>query len=189
MKALCVYCGSNAGVRNDYAEAAANLAGVLAARSIGLVYGGASKGLMGILADTMLEAGGEVQGVIPRSLLAKEIGHANLTELHVVDTMHERKALMAKLSDGFIALPGGFGTLDELVEALTWAQLQFHAKPCGLLNVAGYFTHLLRYFEHAEAEGFLRPQHRRMLLVDEDPARLITKLERYRAPVVEKWVE
>jgi uncharacterized protein (TIGR00730 family) len=188
MKALCVYCGSNPGVRSDYADAAANLARILAARNIGLVYGGASKGLMGILADTVLEAGGEVQGVIPRSLLAKEIGHAHLTKLHIVDTMHERKALMAKLSDGFIALPGGFGTLDELVEALTWAQLGFHAKPCGLLNIAGYFSHLLRYFEQAEAEGFLRPQHRRMLLVAEDPAKLLAQFECYRPPRVEKWV-
>jgi hypothetical protein len=187
MKALCVYCGSNPGVRNDYADAAANLARLLATRNIGLVYGGASKGLMGILADTMLEAGGKVQGVIPRSLLAREIGHPNLTELHVVNSMHERKALMAELSDGFIALPGGFGTLEEIVEALTWAQLQFHRKPCGLLNVAGYFTHLLTYLEHAEAEGFLKPQHRQMLLVDEHPAELLAKFERYRAPVVQKW--
>ncbi|MGH8193131.1 MAG: TIGR00730 family Rossman fold protein [Woeseiaceae bacterium] len=188
MKALCVYCGSNPGIRRDYADAAANLARLLAAKNIGLVYGGASKGLMGIIADTMLAAGGKVHGVIPRSLLAKEIGHPNLTELHVVNSMHERKSLMAELSDGFVALPGGFGTLEEIVEILTWAQLQFHKKPCGLLNVAGYFTHLLKYLEHAEAEGFLKPQHRQMLLVEDKPAELITRFERYRAPAVHKWV-
>lgn len=188
MKALCVYCGSNTGIRNDYADAAANLARVLAGKNIGLVYGGASKGLMGVMADTMLSAGGKVHGVIPRSLLAKEIAHTELTELHVVNSMHERKSLMAELSDGFVALPGGFGTLEEIVEILTWAQLQFHAKPCGLLDVAGYFRHLLEFLDHAEAEGFIKPQHRKMLLVDDDPSGLIARFERYRAPTVHKWM-
>lgn len=188
MKALCVYCGSNAGNRGDYAAAAANLARLLAGKGIGLVYGGASKGLMGVMADTMLAAGGKVHGVIPRALSAKEIAHTDLTELHVVNSMHERKSLMAELSDGFVALPGGFGTLEEIVEILTWAQLQFHAKPCGLLDVAGYFGHLLKFLDHAEAEGFLKPQHRKMLLVEEDPAKLIARFERYRAPAVQKWM-
>jgi hypothetical protein len=188
MKALCVYCGSNVGVRETYVAAAAELARALVERNVGLVYGGASKGLMGKLADSVLAAGGEVHGVIPEALMGKEIAHPGLTELHVVNSMHERKALMAELSDGFIAMPGGFGTLEEIIEIVTWAQLQFHSKPCGLLNVAGYFTHLLAYLDHAQAEGFLKPQHRSMLMVEEEPAALIARFERYRAPVVEKWL-
>jgi uncharacterized protein (TIGR00730 family) len=187
MKNICVYCGSNPGVREEYAGAARNLARHLAGQGIGIVYGGASKGLMGVLADEMLAAGGSVVGVIPAALQAREIAHTNLTELHVVNSMHERKALMAELSDGFVALPGGFGTLEEIVEMLTWAQLQFHRKPCGLLNVAGYFDALLAYFGHAEAEGFLRPRHRKMLRVAEDVTELITLFEEYRAPQVQKW--
>jgi len=188
MKNICVYCGSNPGVREEYADAARNLARHLAGHGIGVVYGGASKGLMGVLADSMLAAGGSVVGVIPEALKAREIAHRNLTELHVVNSMHERKALMAELSDAFVALPGGFGTLEEIVEMLTWAQLQIHQKPCGLLNVDGYFDSLLAYFEHAEAEGFLRPQHRKMLLVAENSAELVSLFEEYRAPTVQKWV-
>jgi hypothetical protein len=188
MKNICVYCGSNPGVRDEYADAARNLARHLAGRGIGVVYGGASKGLMGVLADAMLEAGGSVVGVIPEALQAREIAHLNLTELHVVNSMHERKALMGELSDAFVALPGGFGTLEEIVEMLTWAQLRIHQKPCGVLNVGGYFDSLLAYFEHAEAEGFLRPQHRKMLLVAEDAAELIAGFEEYRPPAVQKWV-
>jgi uncharacterized protein (TIGR00730 family) len=187
MKTVCVYCGSNVGMREEYADAARLLARQLASAGVGIVYGGASKGLMGILADAMLDAGGEVVGVIPSALQAREIAHLELTELHVVNSMHERKALMAELSDGFVALPGGFGTLEEIVEMLTWAQLQFHEKPCGLLNVAGYFDGLLRYLDHAQAEGFVRPQHRRMLLVSADPADLMRQFAEYRAPVVQKW--
>lgn len=188
MKALCVYCGSNPGVRDVYAEAAEALGRTLADKGIGLVYGGAAKGLMGRLADAVLAAGGRVQGVIPHALMKKEIAHPGLTELHVVNTMHERKATMAELSDGFVALPGGFGTLEETIEIVTWAQLRFHAKPCGLLNVDGFFDHLLAYLDHAAAEGFLKPEHRRMLLVERAPEALLERFERYRAPTSEKWL-
>jgi hypothetical protein len=143
---------------------------------------------MGILADEMLDAGGKVVGVIPSALQAREIAHVGLTELHVVNSMHERKALMAELSDGFVALPGGFGTLEEIVEMLTWAQLRIHEKPCALLNIAGYFDGLLTYLDHAEAEGFVRPQHRRMLLVAEDAQELMRRFEEYRATELEKWM-
>jgi hypothetical protein len=187
MKTVCVYCGSNVGVRGEYAEAARRLARHLASAGVGIVYGGASRGIMGILADEMLEAGGEVVGVIPEALKAREIAHRGLTELHIVNSMHERKALMAELSDAFVALPGGFGTLEEIVEMLTWAQLQIHGKPCALLNVAGYFDGLLAYLDHAAAEGFLRPQHRKMLLVAGDAGDLLRCFEAYRAPVVPKW--
>lgn len=187
METICVYCGSNTGVREEYADAARKLARHLAARGTGIVYGGASKGLMGILADEMLAAGGSAIGVIPAALQAREIAHLGLTELHVVNSMHERKALMAKLSDGFVALPGGFGTLEEIVEMLTWAQLGLHEKPCGVLNVAGYFDGLLAYFAHAREEGFLRPQHRSMLLVAEDVEDLVARFETYRPPAIEKW--
>lgn len=187
MKTVCVYCGSNPGVRGEYADAARELAKHLASAGVGIVYGGASKGLMGILADEMLAAGGTVVGIIPAALQAREIAHLGLTELHVVQSMHERKAMMAELSDGFVALPGGFGTLEEIVEALTWAQLRIHEKPCGLLNVAGYFDGLLQYFDHAQAEGFLRPAHRRMLLVAQGPADLMRQFAEYRAPVLQKW--
>lgn len=188
MNSLCVYCGSNAGFREIYAAAAEILGRTLAAKGIGLVYGGAAKGLMGRLADTVLAAGGEVQGVIPHTLMRKEIAHPTLTKLHVVNTMHERKTRMAELSDGFVALPGGFGTLEETIEIVTWAQLRFHEKPCGLLNVDGFFDHLLAYLDHAEAEGFLKPEHRRMLVVEAEPEALIERFERYRAPAVEKWL-
>lgn len=188
MDTVCVYCGSNTGVRYEYAEAARELAQHLASAGVGIVYGGASKGLMGILADEMLDAGGKVVGVIPAALQAREIAHVGLTELHVVNSMHERKALMAELSDGFVALPGGFGTLEEIVEMLTWAQLRIHEKPCALLNIAGYFDGLLTYLDHAEAEGFVRPQHRRMLLVAEDAQALMRRFEEYRATELEKWM-
>jgi hypothetical protein len=188
MKNICVYCGSNVGVRGEYADAARQLARHLAGAGVGIVYGGASKGIMGILADEMLEAGGEVIGVIPEALQAREIAHRGLNELHVVNSMHERKAMMAELSDAFVALPGGFGTLEEIVEMLTWAQLQIHDKPCALLNVAGYFDGLLSYLDHAVAEGFLRQQHRTMLLVAEDAEELMRCFEEYRAPAVQKWL-
>ena len=152
-----------------------------------LVYGGADKGTMGVIANAVLEAGGRVHGVIPQMLGEKEIAHEGLTELHVVASMHARKTMMAALSDGFIAMPGGFGTLEEIVEIVTWGQLQFHEKPCGLLNVDGYFDHLLAYFDHANQEGFLRRENRDMILVDADPALLVQQFERYAAPHVEKW--
>jgi uncharacterized protein (TIGR00730 family) len=187
MKRICVYCGSSPGTDEIYVGAARELAGLLVSARMDLVYGGASKGLMGVLADSVLENGGKVSGVIPKALQEKEITHANLTELHVVDSMHERKSLMAILSDGFIAMPGGFGTLEEIIEVLTWGQLQFHAKPCGFLNVGGYFDHLLEFFDHAVAQGFLRRQHRDMLLVASTPAELLNLFEHYQPPEVRKW--
>lgn len=188
MRRICVYCGSNTGTRPDYAEAAKNLAEVLVRRDLELVYGGAAKGIMGVIADTVLEHGGTAHGVIPKLLEEKEIAHGGLTQLHVVASMHERKSMMAELSDGFIALPGGFGTLEEIIEILTWGQLQFHDKPCGLLNVSGYFDHLLAYLDHAEQEGFLRAENRQMLLQDTEPAGLVRQFERYTAPHVDKWI-
>lgn len=154
---------------------------------MGVVYGGASKGLMGVVADTVLAHGGDVVGVMPRALVDKEIAHNSLTELHITETMHERKALMAKLADGFVALPGGFGTLEEIVETLTWAQLGFHQKPCGLLNVAGYYDALLEFFAHADRSGFVKATHREMLVVEDDPDVLLTRFAEYRAPQESKW--
>ncbi len=187
MKRVCVYCGSKVGKSDDYAVAARELAEVLVQSNIGLVFGGSSKGIMGLLADAVLAGGGTVHGVIPRTLLEKEVAHPGLTEMHVVKSMHARKSLMAVLSDGFIALPGGFGTLEEIIEILTWAQLQFHDKPCGLFNVNGYFNHLLSFLDHAEAEGFLQPAHRAMLLVSKKPADLIRRFESYVPPKGDKW--
>ncbi len=170
-----------------YADAARDLADVLIRHDIELVYGGADKGIMGVVADAMLKQGGKVYGVVPRMLLEKEIVHQGLTELHVVDSMHERKSMMATLADGFIAMPGGFGTLEEIVEIVTWGQLRFHDKPCGLLNIDGYFDHLLSYLDHANHEGFLRSENREMLLSDENAAGLLQQFESYAAPQVEKW--
>lgn len=187
MRRVCVYCGSSPGRNPAYASAAKELAGVLVRHEIELVYGGADRGIMGILANAVLGGGGKVHGVIPQMLMDKEIAHPGLTELHVVASMHARKSMMAALSDGFIALPGGYGTLEEIIEMITWGQLQFHNKPCGLLNVEGYFDHLLAYFDHASAEGFLRRANRDMLLVDADPVGLVQQFERYTAPQVEKW--
>jgi uncharacterized protein (TIGR00730 family) len=162
---------------------------VLAARELGLVYGGSSIGLMGVLADAALAAGAEVQGVIPRALEEREIGHRGLTRLHVVGSMHERKATMASLADAFVALPGGMGTLEELAETLTWSMLGLHAKPVGLLDVGGYWAPLVSFFDHAVAEGFLRPEHRALVLADDDPARLLDRLAAWRAPErVVKWI-
>jgi uncharacterized protein (TIGR00730 family) len=169
--------------------AAEDLATVLVEQQLELVYGGSSKGIMGVLADKTLELGGTVHGVIPRQLVAKEVAHGRLTRQHVVDSMHERKTMMASLADGFIAMPGGFGTLEELIEIVTWAQLRFHDKPCGLLNVRAYFDHLLSYLDHAEAEGFLRRENRRMLLVDAEARGLLRQFERYTAPQVDKWID
>jgi hypothetical protein len=187
LQRICVYCGSNSGARPVYTEAAEELAQVLVDEQLELVYGGANKGIMGVLANAVLQRGGKVYGVIPEMLHDKEIAHQGLTELHVVATMHARKSMMAALADGFIAMPGGFGTLEEIIEIITWGQLQFHEKPCGLLNVDGYFDHLLRYLDHASQEGFLRRENRDMLLCDDNPAGLIGQFERYGAPTVEKW--
>src|SRR5215813_9675976 len=189
MRRVCVFCGSKSGGRPVFAEAAQLLGRLLAERGLGLVYGGGHIGLMGVLADAALAAGGEVAGVIPQTLVDKELAHSGLTALHVVATMHQRKALMADLADGFAALPGGFGTADELFEILTWAQLGLHSKPIGLLNVAGYFDPLLAWVDHCVREGFLRPQHRALLQVSRDAEELLDMLSRYRAPeVVPKWI-
>jgi uncharacterized protein (TIGR00730 family) len=171
-----------------YAAAAAALARALAARGIGIVYGGGNVGLMGVLADAALDAGGEVIGVIPQALVDREVAHQGLADLRIVGSMHERKALMADLSDAFVALPGGFGTLEEFCEVLTWTQLGLHRKPCGLLNVGGYYDALLALFDHAAAEQFLRASHREIVLADGDPAVLIDRLLAYEVPATEKWI-
>ena len=185
---LCVYCGSSAGARPVYAAAAEAFGRALAARGIGVVFGGGSVGMMGLVADAVLAAGGEAIGVIPHGLAAREVGHLGLTELHVVDTMHERKALMADLSDGFVALPGGLGTLEELMEVWTWAQLGIHRRPVGLLDVDGYFGGLLAFVDHAVREGFVRESHRALLLVGETPGGLLDMLEAYEAPRMPRWL-
>src|SRR5215471_18265386 len=164
LKRVCVFCGSNVGARSAYVEAAESLGKLLVDRKMGLVYGGGKVGLMGKVADTVLAAGGEVIGVIPQSLMRREIAHAGLTDLRVVDSMHQRKALMAELSDAFIALPGGFGTFEELCEIVTWAQLGLHAKPCGVLNVEGYYDQLLGLFDHGVEEKFLHPVNRALVI-------------------------
>jgi uncharacterized protein (TIGR00730 family) len=189
MKRVCVFCGSSSGRNGRYADVARMVGRTLARRGIGLVYGGGAVGLMGIVADAALEAGGEVIGVIPRALELREIAHHGLTELQVVGSMHERKARMAELSEGFVALPGGMGTLEELSEVLTWAQLGLHARPCGLLDVDGYFRPLIAFFDHAVAEGFVRPEHRRILHVADDPDTLLDQFLAYRPPDVQRWVD
>jgi hypothetical protein len=188
MKRVCVFCGSSPGTRPVYAEAARAMGRLLAERGIGLVYGGGKVGLMGEVADAVLAAGGEVTGVIPRGLMEREVGHQGLTTLHVTGTMHERKALMVDLSDGFVALPGGYGTLDELCEALTWSQLGIHARPCGVLNVDGYFDALLALFDHAVREGFVREAHRGLVLEATEPAALLDAMSHFQAPTTEKWI-
>jgi uncharacterized protein (TIGR00730 family) len=188
LRRICVFCGSNAGRRPEYAEAAREMGRVLVDRGLGLVYGGGKVGLMGIVADTVLAGGGEVIGVIPEALMAREVGHAGLTEMHVVRTMHERKALMADRADGFVALPGGFGTFEEFCEVLTWSQLGFHPKPCGLLNVAGYYDPLLALFTRAVDEGFVPPQHRALVIEESDPARLLDRFADFRPPATSKWI-
>lgn len=187
MNRLCVYCGSSTGKRDVYVAAAGELGELLVQQEIGLVYGGSNVGIMGIIADTVLDGGGSVTGIIPNALHGKEIAHTGLTELHVVDSMHERKSLMAILSDGFIAMPGGFGTLEEIVEVITWGQLGFHDKPCGLLNVNGYFDQLLAFLDHSREEGFLKAQHRDMLLVADTPAGLLEQFANSTPPSVDKW--
>ncbi|RMG71353.1 MAG: TIGR00730 family Rossman fold protein [Bacteroidetes bacterium] len=189
MKRICVFCGSNRGSHPDYTEAARQLGQLLAARGIRLVYGGGKVGLMGEIADAVLESGGEVTGVIPGFLQAKEVGHDDLTEMIVVETMHTRKAIMAEQADGFIAMPGGFGTMDELCEILTWAQLGLHQRPIGLLNVRGYFQTLNTLFDHMVAERFLHQKNREMLLSHHDPERLLDMMAQYRPPDVAKWLD
>lgn len=188
LRRVCLFCGSAAGARPEYAHAAATLGRLLARRGIALVYGGGHVGLMGIAADAALAAGGQVIGVIPQALMDREVGHGGVSELHVVPTMHERKALMYDLSDAFVALPGGMGTLDELCEILTWSQLGLHAKPCGVLNVAGYFDALLAFFDHATAEGFIRPAHRALAPAEADAERLLDRLAAACAAGGEGWI-
>jgi len=187
MQSICVDCGSNTGFNPCYGEMASRLGNVLASRGFSLVYGGGAVGLMGIVAEAVLRAGQPVIGVIPRSF-AHKIGHHPLTELHLVDSMHIRKAMMYDLSDAFIALPGGYGTIDEMVEILTWSQLGLNGKPCGILNVNGYFDHLLAFFDHAVKEGFVKEEHRAMLLVDDSPESLLDRFSSYKLPKVDKWL-
>lgn len=189
LRNICVYCGSSPGRVPAYAEGARALAAALVERGIGLVYGGSNLGVMGVLADEVLRLGGRVTGVIPETLVEKEAGHTGLSELRVTRSMHERKALMAELSDGFIALPGGLGTLEEILEIWTWAQLSLHEKPCGLLNTAGYYDRLGEFLDHARDEGFVRSQHRSMMMVDDDAKRLLQRFDSYVAPPPTRWVE
>lgn len=188
MKNICVYCGSSSGRLPAYAEGARALAHALVARDWGLVYGGASIGLMGLVADTVLQLGGRVVGVIPEALARKEVAHAGLTQLHVTQSMHERKTLMAELSDGFIAMPGGIGTFEEIFEIWTWAQLGIHAKPCGLLNVAGYYDALTTFLDHATHEQFMKPPHRSLLIVEPEPVALLDRFDRFEPPPIQKWL-
>ncbi len=190
LKRVCVFCGSSFGARPQYREAAEQLGTLLARRNIGLVYGGGCVGLMGALADAALAAGGEVIGVIPESLLRREVGHRGVTKLHVVETMHERKALMADLADAFIALPGGYGTLEEFCEIVTWSQLGIQRKPCGLLNVERYWGGLLGVLEHAVDEGFVRPENSQLVLLATTPEGMLERLMEWEPPAhIEKWVD
>jgi uncharacterized protein (TIGR00730 family) len=190
VRRLSVFCGSSPGARPAYGEAAEELARVLVAEGIGVVYGGGHVGLMGRLADAVLADGGEVIGVLPEALVAKEIGHPGLSDLRVVGSMHERKALMAELSDAFVALPGGLGTVEELFEVYTWAQLGLHRKPCALLDVDGYYEDLAALLAHAVEERFLREDHRAMLIVERDPGVLLERLRRFEpAAIVPKWID
>jgi len=190
MKQVCVFCGSKTGNRPAYAEAARNLATAIVRRGLGLVYGAGHIGLMGVLADAALQAGGEVIGVIPQALVDKELAHSGLTEMQIVDSMHERKARMADLSDAFVALPGAYGTADEFFEILTWAQLGLHAKPIGLLNVVGFFDPLLAWLDRAVDEGFLRERHRELILKSNDADSLLDMLlHAHPAPMSPKWID
>ena len=190
MRRLCVFCGSSVGARPGYAASARGVARALVGRGIGLVYGGGGIGLMGALADAVLAAGGEVTGVIPRALATREIAHQGLTELRIVPSMHERKAVMAELADGFLALPGGLGTLEELFEILTWAQLGMHRKPIGVLNVEGYFDPVLALVARAVEEGFVRPEHGALLCAAAEPEALLDRLARWRPPTpLPKWID
>jgi hypothetical protein len=189
LKAICVYCGSSEGRNPDYAQAAERLGHLLAERGITLVYGGANVGLMRVLADAAMAGGGRAVGVMPKALVEKEKAHRNLNQLHVVASMHERKALMVELADGFIALPGGAGTMDELFEVWTWAQLGFHRKPCGLLNVASYYDPLAAFLDHSVTEGFVKDLHRDMLVMADTPEAMLDRFQTYVPPTVEKWIQ
>lgn len=189
LKTICVYCGSSLGKKEAYASAAKLLAESLVARNITLVYGAASIGIMGTVADQVLNLGGQVIGVIPKALAHKEITHNNLTELYVTQSMHERKMQMAELSDGFIALPGGIGTMEELFEIWTWAQLGFHKKPCGLLNIDGYYDALIQFVDHMQQEQFVKSKHHDLLMVNNDPEKLLHQFSSYIPPEITQWVQ
>jgi len=189
MKNICVYCGSSPGRLEAYAIGACALARALVDRDLGLVYGGAGVGLMGLVADNVLQLGGRAVGVIPAALARKEVVHKGLSELHITQSMHERKTMMAELSDGFIAMPGGIGTFEEIFEIWTWAQLGLHAKPCGLFNVAGYYDALTTFLDHATTEQFLKPQHRSLLIVEHEPEALLDRFASYQPPSVQKWLD
>lgn len=189
MKSITVFCGSSNGFRQEYAEAAKTLARELVKENIRLVYGGGRVGLMGIIADEVMKNGGEVIGIIPEALDKKEVAHRGITELRVVGSMHERKAMMAELADGFIAMPGGIGTFEEFFEILTWAQLGFHDKPCGILNVANYYDGLLNLCENAVNEGFLRKIHSDLILADSDAVSLLEQMKTYKPQAVQKWID
>jgi len=189
MKRICVFIGSDMGKRTDYVRCTKQLAAEIVGRDLELVYGAAKVGLMGVLADAVLESGGRVIGVIPEGLTQKEIVHNGLTELRVVSSMHERKAQIAALSSGFISLPGGIGTLEETCEILTWAQLGIHKKPCGLLNVSGYYNHLIAHLDNMVEQGFFSPVHRSLLIVKDDPKQLFDSLMSYQPPDFKRWME
>jgi uncharacterized protein (TIGR00730 family) len=189
MRRVCVFCGSNSGARPEYAAAARDVAAALVRNDLELVYGGGRVGLMGVVADEVLRLGGRAIGVIPRNLLLREVGHTSLTELRVVETMHERKALMAELSDAFIALPGGLGTLEEIFEVWTWAQLGMHRKPCGFLDVAGYYDSLMEFLGHSVRERFVREETRAVAILERDPETMLARFRAYVPPAVEKWID
>lgn len=189
MKRIAVYCGSNKGVRPEYAAAAEELGALLAREKIELVYGGGKVGLMGTVADAVLKHGGHVIGVIPEKLVIKEVVHEKLPDLRVVKTMHERKALIEELADGFIALPGGYGTFEEFFEILTWSQLGWHQKPFGLLDIAGFYAHLHSFLDHTQKEGFIRPQHRALVLVENSAEKMLTRMKCFRPPTEVKWIQ
>jgi uncharacterized protein (TIGR00730 family) len=189
LRRLCVFCGSSLGIQTSYAQEADHMGRLLAERGIELVYGGGNVGLMGRVADACLNQGGRAIGVMPRALFDKEIAHRGLTELHVVESMHQRKALMADLADAFVAMPGGFGTWEEFCEVLTWSQLGLQRKACAVLNVSGYYDPLLDMADRAVEQGFLRDAHRDLLLADTDPGRLLDRLTSYTVPIVDKWID
>ncbi len=189
MKRICVFCASNNGTKPIHVETARGLGRLLAERGLGMVYGGGNVGLMGAIADAALEAGVDVVGVIPKALVNRELAHRGLAELHVVDSMHARKQLMHELSDAFVALPGGFGTLEELLETLTWGQLGLHAKPCGVVNVDGFYDPLLVLLDRAADDGLLRREHRRLLLVENSPAALLDRFAAFQPQALPKWID